>query len=45
MAGAIYDIPIQGYTQNLPHPHAVVLELDEECWIVPAFTAGGGGVG
>ena len=41
MTGEVYDIPIQGQTQNLPHPQVVVLELDKECWLVPAFTSGG----
>ena len=41
MTGEIYDIPIQGYRKNLPHPHVVVIELDQECWVVPAFGTGG----
>ena len=41
MNGNIYRIPIQGYAQNLPHPHVVLIELDKECWIIPAFGADG----
>ena len=41
MGGQVYRIAIQGHTQNRPHPHVVLIELDKECWIVPAFGADG----
>ena len=41
MTGEIFDIPIQGYHHNDPHPHVVVVELDKECWVVPAFGSEG----
>ena len=41
MTGNVYLIPIQGHTQNRPHPQVVVLELDRECLLVPAFDADG----
>ena len=37
MDGLIFRVPIQGHTQKLPHPHVVLIELDKECWLVPAF--------
>ena len=41
MTGWVFDIPIQGRHNNYRHPQVVVLELAEECWIVPAFSADG----
>jgi hypothetical protein len=41
MDGQIYRVPIQGQTQNLPHPHVVLIELEKECWLIPAFGADG----
>ena len=41
MTGTVYLIPIQGHTKNLPHPQVVVIELDKECVLVPAFGADG----
>lgn len=37
MNGHIYRVPIQGHTRELPHPHVVLIELEKECWVIPAF--------
>jgi len=41
MQGGVYSIQIQGHVDNLPHPHVVVLEFDNECLMIPAFSKGG----
>lgn len=41
MQGTVYSIRIQGHAANEPHPHVVLLEFDQECLVVPCFTAGG----
>jgi hypothetical protein len=41
MQGAVYSIRIQGHAANEPHPHVVLLEFDQECLVIPCFTAGG----
>ena len=41
MTGGIYSIPIQGDSRCAPHFHVVVIELQNECWVVPAFGADG----
>jgi hypothetical protein len=37
MNGQVYRLPIRGHTQSLPHPHVVLIELEKECWLIPAF--------
>ncbi len=41
MTGGVYDIPIQGYHNNKTHPHVVIIELDKDCWCIPAFGSEG----
>ena len=37
MNGQVYRVSIRGQARNLPHPHVVLIELDKECWLIPAF--------
>lgn len=41
MIGGVYRISILGDTDDLPHPHVVVLEMQDDCLLIPAFSPGG----
>ena len=40
MIGGIYQIPIEGKPEGDPHPRVVVLEIDGDCLVVPAYSPG-----
>ena len=41
MTGNVYRIDYNGRCSTLPHSHVVVIELQDDCWIVPAFGTDG----
>lgn len=41
MQGGVYSLRIQGHTANDPHPHVVVLEMHDQCLVIPCFDVNG----
>src|SRR3954471_8745938 len=41
MTGKIFDLSGKVGGARSPHPHVVVIELAQECLLVPGFTSGG----
>jgi hypothetical protein len=40
LTGKIYDLSGKVGGARTPHPHVVVIELAQECLLIPAFTSG-----
>jgi hypothetical protein len=41
LTGKVFTLSGKVGGARTPHPHLVVIELSDRCWLIPAFTTGG----